>query len=933
MTCKIGTLNLCLGLKNKIESIKRIIKDNNIDVCCLQETEIEHDFPKDLLSFKGYNYESEINTHKSRCGIYITNEKSYTRRQDLEGNNSHLVIIDINDQHKTRIINVYRSFNPPMGLTQKTFFEMQVELIKIATNPQTIIIGDFNLDFNKKYDVQYSHKHYFNILDVLINEKNLMQIVNFDTWSRNINNTIKTSLLDHVYISNPTKVSNLTSLIPPFGDHVLISFDIHSQSKIITENYKRNWKQYSKPILVEKLQSANLTIDTDDVQTYWNCFESILVDIVDQVAPLEKIGKITPSNKFIPASIKNKINKRDRLLKKTIPNSTPEKKSLLKTLNKEIKSYFHYTKSKNVRRGILPGNSKSLWDAVNIANDKNVTRLPDKLFLSGVEVPDSKIASAFGDYFVNKVNLITSSTLINPNVHNGHQKIFIPCEHGISINDVAECIKSLKIKNSEGFDRIPQRILSDGIELLLKPLTDLFALIFKKQIIPKQWLISKTIPIHKKGPKSNIENYRPIANLCSVTKIFEKLILIRLQKLEKINNIDLTGKNQHGFKKNKSTATLGIQLQSLIARALDEDEYVGMASLDLSSAFDVVDIGLLLKRLGVLGLPGDMVSLIGVWLKERKFYVEANGHTSNFFDSNYGTVQGSILGPILYAIFVAPLFDLTDLYNFADDNFSLSSNKSKTQVKKDLESKLELILKWLTDSGLKVNENKTELCLFHRKDTHPITILLNNATIVSKLSINVLGVLFDSKLTWSKQVSQTTQKAKKSLHAIKMIRKYFTKGEITTLLTSNFYSILYYNSEIWHIPTLAPELKQILLSASANALKLSQHVPNQMQSFISIHEECKRALPEQMMLYKHAIMLHKLYDENYPETEWLALNFQQTTCQRQTKFYVLKSNNYKIGNNILTNRLSTLNNKIDLNDLNKSLSSFKVLHKTKILTV
>ena len=84
-----------------------------------------------------------------------------------------------------------------------------------------------------------------------------------------------------------------------------------------------------------------------------------------------------------------------------------KKKCLLKTLNKEIKAYFHYSKSKNVRRAILTGNSKSLWDAVKIANDKNVTRLPDKLFLSGVEIPDNKMASTFGDYFINKVNFLT----------------------------------------------------------------------------------------------------------------------------------------------------------------------------------------------------------------------------------------------------------------------------------------------------------------------------------------------------------------------------------------------------------------------------------------------------------------------------------------------------------------------------------------------
>ena len=91
-----------------------------------------------------------------------------------------------------------------------------------------------------------------------------------------------------------------------------------------------------------------------------------------------------------------------------------------------------------------------------------------------------------------------------------------------------------------------------------------------------------------------------------------------------------------------------------------------------------------------------------------------------------------------------------------------------------------------------------------------------------------------------------------------LIKKYFNQQELLTLLTSNFYSILYYNSEIWHLPTLAPQLKQLLLSTSAAALKITQRAPNPMQSFINIHTECKRALPEQMMIYKHSIMLHKL---------------------------------------------------------------------------
>ena len=105
----------------------------------------------------------------------------------------------------------------------------------------------------------------------------------------------------------------------------------------------------------------------------------------------------------------------------------------------------------------------------------------------------------------------------------------------------------------------------------------------------------KLFPFIKKGPKNEIENYRPIANQCSTSKIFEKLILKQIHYLESKNLLDFTGKQQHGFKKNKSTATAGLLLQSLIAKATDLNQYALMASLDLSAAFDLVNVDLLVK--------------------------------------------------------------------------------------------------------------------------------------------------------------------------------------------------------------------------------------------------------------------------------------------------------------------------------------------------
>ena len=150
---------------------------------------------------------------------------------------------------------------------------------------------------------------------------------------------------------------------------------------------------------------------------------------------------------------------------------------------------------------------------------------------------------------------------------------------------------------------------------------------------------------------------------------------------------------------------------------------------------------------------------------------------------------------------------------------------------------------------MSVNESKTEACVFYHKPTLTIEIKPNEIAIKSQKSLNVLGILFDSTLSWSSHISQTITKSKKALHAIKLIHKYFKQNEILNLLTSNFYSILYYNSEIWHLPTLSPQLEQLLLSSSAAALKLSQNVPDRMQSFINIHSECNCALPEEMILY------------------------------------------------------------------------------------
>jgi hypothetical protein len=237
--------------------------------------------------------------------------------------------------------------------------------------------------------------------------------------------------------------------------------------------------------------------------------------------------------------------------------------------------------------------------------------------------------------------------------------------------------------------------------------------------------------------------------------------------------------------------------------------------------------------------------------------------------------------------------------------------------------KLEMIVKWLKDSGLKVNENKTELCMFHRNNSRTITVTIHNTQIISKKSMNVLVVTFDSKLNWSDHVSRIIARSNKSLCALRMIKRYLPPPVMKTLLVSNYYSILYYNAEIWLSKNLSVNCKQLLLSASANAIRSCSLKTNQYISFEKIHEKAKLSTPMQMANFILTLLLYKTFNSNTFNKYWLELNDQIVITGRKNHFNCYRKNNYKIGLNLLVNRFHSLNNKVWLDDLNLNFLPFK----------
>ena len=169
------------------------------------------------------------------------------------------------------------------------------------------------------------------------------------------------------------------------------------------------------------------------------------------------------------------------------------------------------------------------------------------------------------------------------------------------------------------------------------------------------------------------------------------------------------------------------------------------------------------------------------------------------------------------------------------------------------------------------------------------------------------------------------------INTIRLIKKYFTKSELLHLITANVCLVLYYNSEIWHIPSLKIELKKKLTSISAKAIKTCMYYPDRMISFEKIHKMNNRAMPDSLMTYKTALQLLKLYNATDSSINWICWNLDQILTSRQAAFRILKTNKTKVGLNTLSNRFALLNGQIPLQWLFASFETFKVRCKKLFL--
>ena len=904
----------------KLDFIRRLLQQNQIDILFLQETEIPTDYDLCLLSIEDYNLEIEMSETRRTCA-YVKRTLHYKRRLDLEEKETHLVCLDILKPEKIRAIGLYRSFNP-LNRTKEQLFEKQVSMLNdwcINYKEKKVILGDFNIDYLKMGTL---NNFYYNELARMEQANGLTQLVKEVTWSRLYEGSYRSSLLDHCYLSDLHTLKNVKLLEAEISDHTPIMIEL-AVNKISEKRtiLKRNWNNYSRDLLLEELRKIDWNIDCIEVQDINNELEQKLLTVVDKLVPVQEITE-REKRLFEADEIRLLRKKRKNIFRNARRRQSARLLTRCRDLDKKIRMMSFRKQRNKIRENISSGNQRSLWEAVKIAKNVPQERIPS-LIKDGIKHANTPLdqAQMFANFFYSKTGRIVKETAVSPTVFNGVKKLKEDnAEITITEEIVSKILVSLKEKNCHGFDRIPLRILRDGSMLLSTPYTKLFKAVISQCKVPEQWKTARIIPLHKKGDKEKVENYRPISNLCAPSKVFEKLLLQDLLKRETLSNVDLTNTSQHGFKKERSTVTAAMTIQSKLAQLLENNNYAIMASLDLSAAFDVVNRDLLLKRLDVIGLSQEFVKIIEEWLTNRKAYVEVEQSSSSFFPIQCGTVQGSVLGPVLFSLFISPIYELEDMISYADDSYIISGEKTKEASKIVLEKSINVVANWLKNSGMKVNVEKTEIVVFYKNDTAALDITVLGKTVVTKKSMNVLGILFESKLTWGSQVHKSIKKANQSLQGLKQIFRYFNCEENVKLLTAFYYSRLYYASQIWLHQGLNKSFRDQLYSASGRALR---HLDRNEESYKVLHKKFKRAVPSQWEAYQLSILFYDIYNRKSPEDEWIFSQLNQVHNNRFKTYNFVSNNITKCGFNMPSNRLRLLNGKIEINMIDQSKPLFK----------
>lgn len=778
---RIGHLNI-QGLSNKIDQVKLMLtsKNNSIHILGLSESKLKDYHSDSVFLIDGYQRPIRKDRLEGGGGIivYIKEGVVFKRRSDLELNELECVWLEICPTNSSSflICFMYRHPNARVGWNES--FENCLDKI-YGVEKELYILGDFNRDlFNTNIKRNW--------LD-FISPFGLHQMVNQATRVT----TRSATLIDHIYCNIQENCSNIN--VPKLGlsDHFPVFFTRKINSHVPKSQHfsisYRSFKNFNEENFINDLKlipwdTVKIFDDPNDALDTWS---HLFLEVVDKHIPIKQ-HRVKHKNQpqWLTPEIIDSIKTRDRF--KAIGNEEQFKiwRNKVRSLIRKSKKSRYETIIEEDRN---PNNIwklfKELGASKNSNSNGNVQIKVDNVLLESSE----EISNAFNNFFVQ-----VAESIKEPIVPSNHEKLKEFCRNKVPNNInfnipfleasyVEKYLSSIDTTKATGTDNIGPRLLKIAASEIADSITFICNRSIEESLFPNKWKDAKVSPLHKSGPCDDVNNYRPISVLPVLSKILEKHVHFSL--INYLNEYNLLHPTQSGFRSAHSCETALVNMIDRWLNSLDNGQLVGVVLVDFKKAFDLVDHKILLQKLKIYGLSDDSLNWFSSYLLNRSQRVSVNNVLSQHKSILYGVPQGSILGPLMFLMFIndLPLYTndvTTDMY--ADDTTLFDINVSKEVIQTNLQEALKNLDFWCKHNGMVLNSSKTKVMLVttsqkrSKLNDETLSLLYKDATLQMISFDKILGVYVDNNLSWSFHVNFLTKKISSYLWLLSKIKGFLS---------------------------------------------------------------------------------------------------------------------------------------------------------------
>lgn len=809
------------SLYNKQDILETFVDQNPFHAICISESWLSP-AKLDLISITGYKIASSycrVNYAGGSVCILLPENTEFIERKDFEKFSVEYVIelcaVELYNEN-ILLISVYWNGR------EKDIFNRQLKLLLTHINNNyrhcnVVLGGDFNIN------VLVNDTQSNDLLNVML-EYNFAQHVRKPTRL--------TKCIDLIFTNFQNSISHTDVMDFGFSDHkgAIINLKISNVKHVtqwFTEKRLMNAENVTK--FKKQLKEINwiecIKPNNNIQQNYKNFIEKVTI-ILNRCIPKNRVKLRTKFKKHwltvgIRASCKHK-----RLLKILINKSN---NTLLnnhyKAYEKLLKRTIITSKKLNyVRKLNMSENKvKTMWSIINERTNKKPKKDKENIKLqidNNLVTEPKEIVNSFNNHFASIGE--EKIRLANGKLPEG-RPCLIPTENSfylspVTYKEIHKIIKNMKNKRSFGIDELPPTLIKECADELILPITTLINQTFEEGDFPDLLKISILKPVHKKDEKMDPNNYRPIALLPAISKIFEKCMCDRVYSFcEKFNLFD---ECQNGFRKNRST-TLAVQkyIQEII-NTLDNKKYAVGILLDMTKAYDTVQYNILLNKLYGIGIRGKAHQWFQAYLKNRQQYVEIEHYNeeTKFIESirsnkkaiNFSIPQGSVIGCLLFLIYIN---DLPKVINqncvlFADDISLLTTCDSDFNLTAKLTSILNIVTDWMLDHNLQINYSKTKIMAFypHQKKPLAINLTYNNMSIQTVNEFNLLGIDIDTHVNWKNHIQKIHMKLSRFCYALREIKESTDFSSALAMYYAYAYAWLSYGVTLWGNSVDAPRL-------------------------------------------------------------------------------------------------------------------------------